>query len=265
MKLSSKKLLLWLYPVVPSDSAIDAATKAAEAAKVAARRRRVSYTQIEILLSDLTEAGRQSLLRLLENKDLLFTDKLRGQLNASISSYGQSQLEAQFPVLKQATNPWQGTWSMIVFLESPPADDSFRYLRSLLLKEHCFALKRGVYLHPGQLSVHVMELLQTTYRNAVIIVQFDNWEFGDDRKIIGQKTNLMGLVDIYSGISTELNNMLNKKLSCKTLTSQQKKAIYSVYHRLVSNLETDSGIVNYYFPQVEDGLQLLNKLKMNLT
>jgi DNA-binding transcriptional regulator PaaX len=251
MKQSSKKLLLWLYP-----TQLDSGNRY--------HRRRVPYAQVPIILPELSEDGRQSLIRLLENNQLLHTDQLTGELNLSLSSHGKSQLEAQLPLLKRQTDPWQGDWQMIIFLEPPQSDPNFRYLRTLLLKEHCFALKRGVYIYPGQISERLTDILHKTYRNAVMVIRYDIWSFGDELKIIGQKTDLDSRVDIYSGISTELKKLLTKKLNCKTLTNQQKKAIYSVYDRLYINFEEDVGLMNHYFPQVEGGFQLLCQLKDNI-
>ena len=82
MKLNSKKLLLYLYPL-------------------AGEQRRASYDQVKLFLPDLTEAGRQSLVRLLIEKQFIFTDELTGEQRLTISSYGQTQLELDFPVLKK--------------------------------------------------------------------------------------------------------------------------------------------------------------------
>lgn len=243
MKSTSKKLLMWLYPIEQS------------------QRRRVAYQQIPFLIPEITDEGRLSLIRHLEKSDLLFTDRLTDDLNLTISSHGKSQLEALFPVLNQSDDPWQGDWHLFVFLKPPASDQNFRYLRTVLLKEHCFALKRGVYMHAGKPSESLIDLLEKGYRNSVIIVKYDNWEFGDELKVIGQKIDLRSLVKSYSDISTQLENMLTKKLKSKRLSDQQKKSIYSVYDRLIFNLENDRGLINHYFPQVESGLSLLNKLK----
>lgn len=249
MKTSSKKLLLWLYP-----TQFDSQGSSYQ-------RRRIPYGQIPIILPELSEDGRQSLVRLLESNQLLHTDQLSGELHLSLSSHGKSQLEAEFPLLKKQTDHWQGDWQMILFLNPPKGDKSFRYLRTLLLKNHCFSLRRGVYLHAGEIEDKITDILNKTYRNAVMIIRYDTWSFGDELRIIGQMTDLQSKVDIYSGISTELKKLLTKKMNYKTLTNQQKKAIYSVYDRLYINLAEDVGIINYYYPQVESGFQLLSQLK----
>jgi DNA-binding transcriptional regulator PaaX len=243
MKFTSKKLLMWLYPIGQQ------------------QRRRVAYEQVPIIIPEITEEGRLSLIRHLERSDLLFSDRLTEDLHLTISTHGKSQLEADFPVLNQQTEPWQGDWCMIVFLKPPAIDRNFRYLRTVLLKEYCFALERGVYLHAGKLTDKLLDLLEKAYRGCVIIVKYDNLEFGDQLKIIGQKTELRSLIKAYSDIGSQLENMLTKKSKSKRLSNQQKKSIYSVYDRLIRHLEIDHGLISYYFSQVENGLSLLNKLK----
>ncbi len=246
MKTTSKKLLLWLYPLKPGE------------------RRRVPYSQIPIILPNLTEAGRQSLIRVLEDNQLLFSDDLAGFKRLTISSHGQSQLAADFPVLRMQSGDWQGQWSAVVFLQSPAADPSFRYLRSLLIKHQAFSLKRGIYLYPGQLPAAINDTLHENYRSSVVVIKISDWQFGDEQIVIGQKTNLRDLIDIYSGISTELESLLTKNVQVKSLSNQQKDKICSIFDRLYTSIETDLGLIPYYFPQAKNGLTLANDLKRSL-
>jgi hypothetical protein len=246
MKTNSKKLLLWLYPVKPGE------------------RRRVPYWQVPMILPDLTEAGRQSLIRVLADKQLLYSDDLAGYKRLSISSHGQSQLAADLPALRMQADDWQGEWTAVVFLQSPAADPSFRYLRSLLVKQQAFSLKRGLYLYPGQLPAVVNDTLHETYRKSVVVVKISDWQFGDEQIVIGQRTNFRDLIDVYSGISTEIESLLSKKVRVNSLSDQQKDKICSIFDRLYTSLETDLGLIPYYFPQVKTGLSLVNALKQGV-
>lgn len=243
LKPNSKKLLMWLYP----------------AGGIA--RRRVAYSQIEVLLSDLTEAGRHSLIRVLHDKQLLFSDDLEGQLHLTISSHGQAELEANFPALKMKQDDWKGDWSMILFLQSPQSDKNFRYLRSLLLNNHCFALKRGVYLRAGELPDSILKTLRGTYTKAAAVVRFNQWEFGEERIIIGQQTNLQDTIDIYSGISIEVNKLLNNFVQFNSMNIQRKNAFNSIFDRLYAALEIDLGLIPKFFEDITDGVDLLHQLQ----
>jgi len=244
MKQTSKKLLLWLYPIAELQ-----------------HRRRVDYQQIQLILPKLTEDGRQSLIRLLESKELLFTDRLSTQLSLSISTYGKSLLEAQFPVLTQPADTTTKQWGLILFMQAPNTDKNFRYLRNFLLADHCLALTRGTYLCVGKPSDSLLSLLEKSYRGAVLIVQFDNLLFGDELKIIGLKFGIESLVKSYSDIGKDIDSLLTKKINYKSLSDQQKRSIYSVYDRLFTNLELDHNLINRYFPQEKSGIFLLNQLK----
>ena len=245
MKLNSKKLLLYLYPL-------------------AGEQRRASFDQIKLFLPDLTEAGRQSLIRLLATKEFIFTDDLTGKQRLTISSYGQTQLELDFPVLKMNRSTWQGQWSMLLFLQAPATDKNFRYLRTLVLSHRCLALKRGVYLYPGELPSAIQQTLQKTYRSAVVVVQFDKWKFGDEQIIIGQKASFKDIVSIYSGIGEELERLLTKLPNYKSLSRGQKQQINSIFDRLVIAMADDIGLLPNYFPHAPDGVALLNRFKQGI-
>lgn len=227
-------------------------------------RRRVSYQQIEMLLPGLTDSGRRSLITVLADRDLIFSDRLEHRLSLSISQYGRTQLEAEFPVLTLAEHPWQGEWCLLLFLQAPKNDPGYRYLRPALLEENFFSLTRGVYLHPGRPGQALIKLLEKEYQGAVTIVQFDNFQFGDELKIIGQKIDLTTTRDTYSEIGKDLNDLLTKKMVCKRLSDQRKQQISSVYDRLVTALESDHGLVQHYFPQATTGCDLLAKLQQSI-
>lgn len=246
MKITSKKLLLWLY------------------AQPTQQRKRVPFEQLEIFLSELTSDGRSSLVRYLESNRLLFTDELDGTTKLSLSSHGQTQLEADFPVLRRLNNPWQGEWLLILFVDSPSGDKNFRYLRSVLLQEHCLSLKRGVYLHPGDLSERLKGLLHANYRSSVVVMKNGPWQFGDPQIVIGQNELVKDTMDVYSGISRELEKLLAKNRDTKGLSDRQKRTIGSIYDRLVLNMQQDSGIIPYYFPQAATGFELLQSLVLGV-
>ena len=246
MKITSKKLLLWLHSISPQE------------------RRRVPISHLDLILSELTPEGRQSLVRYLENNRLLFTDELDGPIKLSLSSHGLTQLEADFPALRRLNHPWEGDWLLIIFTESPSTDNNFRYLRSVLLQEHCLSLKRGVYLHAGELSQRLENLLHANYRSSVVIVKTSSWEFGDPQIVIGQNEVLKDVIDVYSGIGKELETLLTNFSTIKRLSDRQKKEIGSIYDRIVQNFQQDNGIIPYFYQNASTGIELLERLKLEV-
>lgn len=247
LKSNSKKLLLWLYPAAGT------------------ARRRVPYDEVQLILSNLTEAGRRSLIRLLEEKQLLLTDEIEGVLRLTLSSHGLAQLEADFPALKIKREGWKGDWSMVLFLKSPSSDKNFRYLRNLLVSSHCFGLKRGVYLRAGVLPENIQQTLQEAYRKSVVVINFDEWQFGDEQIVIGQKVNLKDTMNVYSGIGKEVKNLLTNFVHFNGLTDQQKSSFNSIFDRLFAALESDFGLIPNYFPEFSGGVELLSQLQQGLS
>jgi hypothetical protein len=171
-----------------------------------------------------------------------------------------SAVEADFVALARARQSWTGEWLQLIFLDSPTTDPNFRYLRTLLLQDHCFPLKRGVYLHAGELSKQLINTLQHSYRQSLLVIKCGSWQFGDEQIVIGQKAGLSDLLSVYSGISTELDNLLTKIDNEKSLSVRQKEQIASIFERFVTVLQQDTGILPYYYPQVKTGWQLLSQL-----
>ena len=249
MKETTRKILLFLYPTT------------AVGQTQPDQRLLLSTAQLRFLLPDLSLAGFKSLLFYLEKNQYLLQHLINEEHYYSLTNYGQEQLEQQFPALSIARRNWHGDWSMIVFLEAIKTDQNFRYLRQLLLKQGCFALNRGIFLYPGKLNDLVLAELNGRYRQAVIGYQLGECLVGDERIVIGQKIALSDSLQVYSGISKELDELINIIGPTKKLKDQSKIDFYSIYNRFVSFLAEDSGLIQHYYPQVEGPLSILSKLQ----
>lgn len=242
MKENTKRLLIWLYPI-------------------GSRTRWVEYSYLEWLLPALSPAGLRSLLFLLEKKELIISDRINGDEMISITSFGLKSLTDHFPVFLTERINWTGDWSLITFLAHPKTDRNFRYLRRLLLDKKSFNLSRGVFLYPGNLPGSISDLLYKMYRSSVVVIKFREWQFGDDRKVMGQKVGMRDSIDGYSSISSEISRLIEQKKENEVLNHQQKSDILSVFDRLYRQLNDDFGLIHYYFPQVVGGIKLLDELK----
>lgn len=242
MKQNTQKLLVWLYSP-PNDSPPAA-----------------DYEQLELILPNMTSGGRRSLIHFLIQKHLLRTQRTREKTTISLTSHGQDALEAQFPVFSPILQQWQGKWSMLIFLKGPKGDPHFRYLRQLLLDHQAFALTRGVYLYPGEFPSQIMNVCQEMYVGAVTMLKVGQWTFDDEQSAIAKHHVLSDVAEIYSGISNEINQLLEIKNEQKRLTKKSRLQIYSVFDRLFNILSQDPGFIHYYYPQLPTAVQLLNQL-----
>ncbi|MFZ5376877.1 MAG: hypothetical protein ACOZAN_04415 [Patescibacteria group bacterium] len=242
MKENSKKILLWLYPV-------DATT------------RWVRKTDFEWLIPDLSSSGLRSLLFYLQHNEMISYEKVAGDDLISLTSYGKKAISDSFPVFSEERQAWHGDWIMVVFQQPPKMDASFRYLRKILLTTGFLSLARGVFIYPSELPDSIKELLHKLYRNSVAVIRFRQWAFGDERKIIGQKSGLIDQIELYSSISKELQQLLRKKMITGELNYQQKSALLSVFNRFYTLLTQDIGVSHHYFPQVITAGELLSEFK----
>ena len=243
MKQNTQKLLTWLY--TPAGEKLYTAT----------------HQQLELLLPDMTTGGRRSLVHYLAQKYLLRTQTVGEQTVINLTSHGKDALEAQFPVFSPALQTWQGQWSALIFLHGPKGDPHFRYLRQLLLDNHAFAFTRGVYLYPGEFPSQIINLCKEMYVGAVTVMGVSQWFFGDERLAIDEHYMLSDIVEIYSGISNEINQLLEQKNEQKRLTKKARLQIYSVFDRFFNILGTDPGFLHHYYPQLQTAMQLLTQLR----
>jgi len=249
MKENTRKILLFLYPTTDTDQ-----NKPDEQILL-------EISQLRFLLPDLSLAGFKSLLFYLEKNQYLLKHLINEDHYYSLTSYGREQLEQQFPALSIARRNWHGDWTMIVFLQAIRTDQNFRYLRQFLLKNGCFAINRGIFLYPGQLSDVVLAELNGRYRQGVMAYKLGDCIVGDEQIVIGQKIALSDALKVYSGISKELDELIDIIGSTKILRDRYKMDFYSIYNRFVAFLTEDSGLVHHYYPQVEGPLMLLSKIQ----
>jgi DNA-binding transcriptional regulator PaaX len=242
MKANSLKLLLWLY----SDNLQEPFVS--------------DYNQLGVVLPELTAAGLRSLTRNLVTQQLVRTETVLQRTTIRITAYGVAELHQQFPALRQVVSPWQGNWSCLVFLKAPKTDQGFRYLRTVLLGEHALQLHRGVYLFPGSVPERVERMCRELYVGAVTVFTIGQWLFGDERSTVVDSFSLSDVVESYSGISKDINQLLSVKNTQKGSYQTLKNQISSVFDRLFICLTQDTGLAQYYFTQTVKPHQLLHSL-----
>lgn len=246
MKRNTKQILAWLYP---------------EEGSV----RWVKKSELAWVMKDLTKGGLTSLLHYLQNQKKIVMESFSNEIQVSISSHGMRALETSIPVFSPQRREWRGDWTQVVFIQAPSNDAGFRFLRKLLLKYHGLVLARGIFLFPGNLPEEISTELRSSYEGAVSVMRLRDWAFGDERSIMGQNFTMSDLSALYSSISKDINQLLIKNSSKKGFSDQSKLLFSSVFDRLFHSFENDPGLLQYYFPQVESGLELLFSLRSVLS
>lgn len=223
----------------------------------------IGYDVVQFLLPEISSAGQRSLIAQLKQKSLISVERWeRTQLRATQQGY--QAITVQFPALSRFQD-WQGEWTAVMFLSAPSQDPNFRYLRSMLLQNQAVPITRGMYLYPGPLPAALLELCQDLYREQVAIVQWGKVIQGDLLSLIAPTYALSDIFQTYSGISTELNSLLRRKLPFLELNHSQKEAIYLVFDRFFTALLQDPGITQFYYPQSPRPLELLGGFQELLT
>ncbi len=217
--------------------------------------------QLQRLVPELSDSGFRSLLSVLKKQRLIVAEQIGDKTWLRLSDAGVQALRQELPVLEVSLSPWQGSWSCLVFTEAPASDKQFRFLRELLLKKRAIPLSRGVYLYPGEYPESVLTECRQRYRTHVTIFSVAEWLLGDDRQLIIEKYALLDVAQTYSGISTEIDRLINKENRYESMSDPQKKHFLSLFNRLYASAVEDSGLLTYYFPQIPTAWNLLSRLQ----
>ncbi len=244
MKENTQKLLVWLYR--SSESGL------------------VGYEQLSLLFPDYTAGGRRSLIHYLQEQHLLKTDRHGQKTGFSLTTHGREAVESLFPALSERYRETINSglnWYAIIFLQAPKGDQHFRYLRRQLVDNHSLALSRGVYLYPGPLPGWLQADLHNRYIGAVQVLTVKKWQFGDEQATVDSYYKLSDLVEILSGLSSEIEKLLMIKSEQNSLTNKNKQQLFSVFDRLFEVIKDDPGFSDYYFPQTPSSFSLLKRLQ----
>jgi DNA-binding transcriptional regulator PaaX len=239
MKASSQKLLLSLYPVAGG------------------KIQGMEVTQSEVILPQLTAAGRRSLVHLLKTQGLIEVERLMNSSTITITSQGIRVLSSSIPALSNQWREWDRTWAMVVFLEAPASDLQFRFLRQLLISVGCVSLSRGVYLCPTPTLNRFQRECETLYAQNVAIATVGEWRLGVERSFITHSYNLTDHIDAYSGVSKEIDRLLATFDVKGKLDHQQKDQLSMVFDRFWQIITHDPGFIAHYYEQTPDPLVLL--------
>jgi DNA-binding transcriptional regulator PaaX len=242
MKDNSKKLLLYLFADAQKESL-------------------VSGDEVKLVLNNLSPGGLRSLLHVLEQKNYLAKENLESTSYYRVTPYGKSQLKAQFPALFEDYRDWDGSYSQVLFLEYPKTDKNFRYLRQHLIDQRFVSLQRGCYVKPGLIPEETRVMLNKLYSGHVFVFTVGKWQIGDERSFLNDSYLLQDIVNGYSGISSEIDQLLSRKKQSLVANQQLKQRFLSVFDRYYSLVEHDLGLIPYFYPHAKTALELLVEVK----
>lgn len=241
LKSNTKQLLILLY----------SQTKA---------KRSLPIEYIKYLWPELSPAGRKSLCRYLKDKQLISIEKTEDREVIKITDFGKTAIELAMPNLKLFWGNWRGCWLGIFLVNSPVSDPEFRRLRTFLKKNGSFALTRAVYLCPDVNQNQIQRALIGKYQNCVYVWQLGSLIFGDQKILLTERESAQDELIIYSKISKEINNLLDKKNSKKRLTDREIIKIFHIFNRLFDFLENSSGLFLFCDGKTDSIDELITKM-----
>lgn len=232
MKENSKKILLWLYREQNLKNYFD---------------KPVLTNSLKEVLPELKETTFRSLINLLYKDGLIDTQKLNKKSYVSITDLGIRTVNRLFPALSENWQDWDGSWECLVFTTAPKGDKQFRFMRKKLIDIGAISVTRGVYFMPNGFSKDFIDLCLKLYKNSVIVFGLSEFVIGINKSHILEKYSIADINNSYSGISKEVEILLNKISNKKTLINQYKINMCSIFDRYYQILSEDSGFVQYFF------------------
>jgi hypothetical protein len=188
---------------------------------------------VKTILPNISDAGVVSLLQYLRKKQYLYLDAYTGLV--SLTQQGIKVVEGLFPAFNQKSG-----LVVLFFLKPPKHDPQFRTLRRILIAKHVKQITRGVYAAQGQLHAEVSLTLERLYSGHIIAVTVKDWLFGDEKSILASVFDEKAFYRTYSGISRDINGLIDILKDKKTLTEQNKEKIHSVFSLFFNTLQTDT-------------------------
>lgn len=223
--------------------------------------RYVSYQAISLLVPELTKEGLRSLIHLLEKKELIHTTKIKGTSYYSLTDQARKALKTQFQALTTNSEISVNLWKVIIFKTAPKGDPQFRYLRSKILHSGGVALSRGSFIFTTDLSRQLLHTLETLYNKNIYMFSVGEWYLGTQNPIISEQFHISDLINTYSSISREIDDLLIKFEAKKGLIGSLKNDFSSIYQRWFDTFSEDKGLMSVHFPHETSGVDVLKKLQ----
>lgn len=243
MKKNSKKLLLWLYKRTKTESW-------------------VSLSAVSLVIP-LSSTSLRALLKLHQQSGLLTIDTTQPEWYIQITPLGSELTSGLFPAVSDVYAAWDGRWTVLVFRQAPKTDKQFRYLRDQLVSIRAGAIARGVYLFPGDLPLSFVQLLRSLYNSGqVTVATVTEWQLGSLELLINDVFKLSDVAQLYSGISTEVQQLLAVGDTKKALNGADKEQLSSVFDRFYETTTQDIGLVSHYFSRVPTAIDLLHQMQL---
>jgi hypothetical protein len=242
IKQNAQQLLIWLWSMKGEERLV--------------RRECVIY-----LWPMMTASGRRSLVHYLEKQHYIETLTVGKQKYLRLSVFGVEWLERHCLGMSGKRRSWGGEWLLVAVVGKSEGDRGFRQLRSWLRQYGAVKVERGMYLLSAPMEEILSEKLRITYRSMVLVWELKKWLFGDERLLVFRKCELLEVLNLYSGISSDMEQVIKSKKLKKNANNGYISALFEIYQRLLVILGEDLGFLYFYFPNEANGAKILARLQ----
>jgi len=212
-----------------------------------------------LVFPKMKSASFRSLLYLAKRNGWLDLQTVAGERVAVGYRQAREAISHQFPALSPEWVDWQGKWLCMVFREPPKTDRRFRYLRTWCRSHHCLPLSRGVYFAPDVYLAKYWSEIRPIYVNSVTLLETKEWQGDSLDRVAREEYSVAELSNEYSGVSNQIDRMLNLSHQQNKLDDGQIKQLPALFERLYMVLFQDLGVIRYYFPHLTAPMELVKQ------
>jgi hypothetical protein len=213
MKINSRKLLVFSY---------------------ALSGKPILYTHLEYLWPEITAGGRRGLVAYLQKQRLITIDYVSKQAQISISAIGRAWVEEEY-FSEKKEHSHQGS-IVLLYPGVLTTEPKVRQLKALLRQE-LIELGPRTFFSQSPLSEALISQLRRRFFSLVAVMSIGNWQMGDPNTFINYYLQKNSESNLISGVSSQITELIEKKITFSSASDQSKLQIFSLLDRLFEIIE----------------------------
>ncbi len=233
MKINSRKLLVFSY---------------------ALSGKPIHYTHLKFLWPELSDGGRRGLIAHLLKQRLISVSYVGKQAQISISAIGRAWVDEEyFSVRKES---FDHGCIVLLYPGVTNTDTKVRPLKALLRRE-LIELGPRTFFSQSPLSDELLSQLRRRFFSLVAVMSVGSWQMGDPNAFVNYYLQKNSESDLLSGVSNQITELIEKKISFSSASDQFKLQIFSLLDRLFEIIELNQHPSSYGDSSLKPGRELL--------
>ncbi len=237
MKINSRKLLVFSYAISGE---------------------LVLYSHLVYLWPELSAGGRRGLIAHLLKQRLISVQYSGKTAQIYLSPIGKAWVEEEYFAEAKSQGPG---YLVLIYPEISSRDKKLKELKTILSKETSEIAPHTFYSQ-FPLSDELLSVLKRRYFSHAAVLSIQEWLCGDAKMFINYYLQKNNTDSLLSGVSTQLNELIDKKTMFSDANHQANSYIFSLFDRLFEIIEEKHHLPGDVITVPLSGRQLLAQFKL---